>query len=607
MQTQTDRWEKVENTLAISFFIVSLLVMFYEVLARYVLKVSVFWYDEVVRFTMVYAMFFGSCALVKDDGHTSMKLLVNKLNPTAKAVARKYTQVICLIYTLFLVYCGGQLVWEAFSSGVVSESRLELPLWIAYAIIPLGGVMMCVRWVQKIIQDKLPAGWYKNPAVYIILVVLLAVLWLVFFTDYILVALFVALFFMLLLGTPVAFSLAASSAFVILSSDMVSFSTIASKQFYSMSKFSLLAIPFYTLVGCILCKSIIGVSILELLRSLLKRFTGGMGIAIMFVSMIFAAMSGSSSANAAALGLICIPMLASVGYPKRTGAGILGSGGTLAVIIPPSIILVLYGATAGASITDLFTAGLVPGIMLGLMICVYIYFIAKRGGFDVGNKSERIDWKEVWQKFKKSFFGLLMPIVVLGSIYTGIATPTEAAVVASIYALVICLFIYRDLKFSDLIGIFRETIKLSSMIYFIVMASGLLSYVITHEQLPLLAANFVTNANIGRIGFLVLLNILLLICGCFLGSAAIIVMVVPVIAPIASALGIDLVHLGILLTINMEIGFLTPPVGSNLFILTGVSKLPVEEVIKGTWPFIVILFVGLLIVTFVPWVSLCLL
>lgn len=594
----------IESLLAIILFSISLLLMVYEVASRYFFGFSLYWAEEIVRYLIIWSMFLGYSMIVKTDGHIAITYFIDKLSPQKRILVGQFTNLMSLIYSVFLLYTGWLLTNEAFIAQNISDSRLETPMWIPYLILPIGGLLLSIKWVTKMISSKLPSGWYKESFTYILALIGIGLAVFAFNSSSPLTIMLVGMAVLLLLGMPVAFTMGLMGMLVPMVFDLVGFSTLASKQFWSINTFSLLAIPFFILAGGIIAKTSIGTHLIELASALLKRFTGGMGIAVMLAAMVFAAMSGSSVANAAALGMISIPMLEKAGYPRKFSAGILGAGGTLAIIIPPSTILVLYGAVAGASISDLFIAGIVPGVLIGLVLCGYIYFRSAKDKYDGGDKDASISLGEVATKLRKAIWALLMPVIVLGAIYTGITTATEAAVIASVYAILVSMFIYRDVKLNDLKAIIKQSVELTAMIYGIVMTSALFGFIITMERLPQKLLEAVISANIGPWGFLILLNIIVFVLGFFLGPAAIVVMVVPIIVPIANTLGIDLVHLGILMTINMELAFITPPVGTNLYVLASIAKLPVGDVVKGTMPFIIILFIALFLITFIPGISL---
>ena len=596
-------WDMIENWVAMVFFAISILVMFIEVLARNFFYFSMFWAEEIVIFSMIWSMVFGGSLVARSKKHVAVKVFVNTLSKDNQQIIGAAQNIIALAFTIIVLYSGYNLVSDILGTGNVSESRLSIPMWIVYLIMPIGGVVLSGSWIFRLFTDALPKGWYKRKFTLGLVVGLVVVFLLMFNAPSPLIAMVIGLAAFLFIGVPVSHAMGMTGCLVVIFFNLAVNTTISQRLFYSMSKYPLLAIPFFIMAGVILSKSVMGVYLLEMISSMMKKSNAGMGIAVMVVSMIFAAMSGSSVANAAALGLLCIPMLVKHGYPKGFAAAILGTGGSLAVLIPPSINLVLFGAIAGTSITNLFKAGIVPGVILGIMLCVFIYIVARKNKWDQKDPNAVIIWGDVGKQFVKSIWALLMPVIILGSIYTGIATPTEAAAVAIVYSLIVCLLIYKDIKPREVVSMLKESVHMSASIYFIIMASGLFAFIIAKEQLPQAAMNYVVSSNMGPILFLVLLNVILLVCGCFLGSAAIIVMLVPIVAPIATQLGIDPVHLGIIFTINLEIGFLTPPVGTNLYVLTSITDLSFENVVKSVLPFVGVLIIGLIMMTYIPGIS----
>lgn len=324
----------------------------------------------------------------------------------------------------------------------------------------------------------------------------------------------------------------------------------------------------------------------------------------MFAALIFSAISGVSAALAATLGIIAIPWMMEKGYPKRFCMGLIGAGGTLDILIPPSAILILYGAVSGESISDLYIAGFLPGFILGVAMSIEVWLICKYKGYGRPGPEDPFSWKEVAVKTKKSFWALLMPFIIMGGIYSGIFTVTEASVVSVFYAVLVCFIVYRNIGIKELVLILRDSVVLTSVIYFIIMAATLFGFLVTMEQLSdrLLAA--LTAVEIKPWMFLAIINISVFIMGMFLTPGSIILIVLPIVYPILQQLKISGIHFGILMTINMELAFLTPPVGMHLFVMSAVCKEPVMEVVKGVFPFLILLLVGLFVITYFPSVSL---
>ncbi len=599
-----NKWTTVENIVASVFLAFGMLLMFYQVLSRYFLGFSVYWAEELVRYLIIWSNFIGASMIILKDEHISVSYFLDKFKDQHKILINQFTNILNLIYSAMLAYTGAILVFEAYMSKYVSDSRMETPMWIPYIILPLAGLLISGRWIQKIVTTKMPEGWHKDIFTYGLIVVGAVFTYYVFVSSNPLALMLIGMFLLMFMGMPIAFAMGLMGSIVLAVFDMISWSSIASKQFWSTNSFTMLAIPFFIFTGSIIAKTPMGESIIDLACYLLKKLRGGIGIAVMIASIIFASMSGSSVATAAALGMIAIPMLKKAGYPDDFSAGMMGAGGTLAVIVPPSSILVLYGAVSGASISNLFVAGTIPGIVLCGILCIYVYYRARKGKFGEADVHSEFSWKVAFQKFKKAFWALLVPLVIMGTIYAGLATPTEAAVVASVYAVIISFVVYKGITFKDIYQVTKKSVEMSAMIYAIIMSSALFGFIISMEQIPQRLIELIVSYNIGPFAFLMLLNLLIPIIGFFLGPAAIIVMIVPIVVPIANHLGISLIHLGILMALNMEMDFIMPPLGTNLYVLSGVAKIPVGKVIKGVAPFIIIMLLALVLVTLFPQISL---
>jgi C4-dicarboxylate transporter DctM subunit len=599
-----NKWTTVENVVASAFLAFGMLLMFYQVLSRYFLGFSVYWAEELVRYLIIWSNFIGASMIIMKDEHISVSYFLDKFKDQHKILINQFTNILNLIYSAMLAYTGAILVFEACMSKYVSDSRMETPMWIPYIILPLAGLLIGGRWIQKIVTTKMPEGWHKDIFTYGLIAVGAVLTYYIFVSSNPLALMLIGMFLLMFMGMPIAFAMGLMGSIVLAVFDMISWSSIASKQFWSTNSFTMLAIPFFIFTGSIIAKTPMGECIIDLACYLLKKLRGGIGIAIMIAAIIFASMSGSSVATAAALGMIAIPMLKKAGYPDDFSAGMMGAGGTLAVIVPPSSILVLYGAVSGASISDLFVAGTIPGVALCGILCIYVYYRARKGKFGEAEAHSEFSWKVAFQKFKKAFWALLVPLVIMGTIYAGLATPTEAAVVASVYAIIISFVVYRGITFQDIYQVTKKSVEMSAMIYAIIMSSALFGFIISMEQIPQRLIELIASYNIGPFAFLMLLNLLIPIIGFFLGPAAIIVMIVPIVVPIANYLGISLIHLGLLMALNMEMDFIMPPLGTNLYVLSGVAKIPVGKVIKGVAPFIVIMLLALILVTLFPQISL---
>lgn len=600
----------LEDNISALFLGSAVLLLFYEVLARYFFNTAVYVSTEWTPVLVTWSMLMGNAILIRERGHISITLFEDSLKKQEnKRWLNLYISVITFIFCIIFLNSSVHFVSGAYSSGVLSESLLHTPMWIIFSMMVISGVLMLVNAFVKMIQDGRDV--FSDPRAFktfmpLILAGITAVIGgFVFLSGSPLVIMAVMMCVLMLLGVPISFALGMATIIAILRFDMIATSSLASKMFYSINKYSLLAIPFFVVSGNIMAKSSIGKYLLEWASALLRSVQGGLAMAIVGAAIIFAAVSGASAA-AAALGVMGLPLMVEKGYPKPFGAGLIAAGGTLAIIIPPSSIMILYACTAEVSTTDMFKAGIVPGLLIAVVLVVYIYAYCKRKGYgkdDVG----KFSLKEVLHTSKKAIWALFMPVAILGAIYSGICTATEAAAVSVIYAAIVCLFIYKDVKIREFNAIFYDSVRTSAFILAITMTATLFGFLITMEKLPQMILEIVLSANINRMGLLIALNCVLFLLGFFMSPGAIILIVVPMILPVTTAMGISPIHLGIMLTVNLELALLTPPVGTNLYVLNKISKLPVPDVIKGLIPFIIIMFIALMFLTFVPGLSTCLL
>ena len=438
--------------------------------------------------------------------------------------------------------------------------------------------------------------------------------------------LFLLVIAMLMIGVPIAISLGLSSIFFLLTLSDTSLASIAQSFFQAMAgHYTLLAIPFFILASSFMSTGGVAKRIIRFSIAVVGHFPGGLAIAGVFACMLFAALSGSSPATVVAIGTIVIAGMRQVGYSKEFAAGVIANAGTLGILIPPSIVMVVYASATDVSVGRMFLAGVIPGLLAGIMLMVTIYIIAKMRNLP---KGDWLGWNEIFASAREAVWGLFLIVIILGGIYGGIFTPPEAAAVASVYAFFIAVFVYRDMgplaaregkprqnliqNPSALITAFfhkdtRDTLfeagKLTVTLMFIIANALILKHVLTDEQIPQQIASAMLSAGFGAIMFLVIVNIILLIGGQFMEPSGLIVIVAPLVFPIAIELGIDPIHLGIIMVVNMEIGMITPPVGLNLFVTSGVARMPMMSVVRAALPFLGVLFIFLILITYVPIIS----
>ncbi|HEX9910576.1 MAG TPA: TRAP transporter large permease subunit [Desulfatiglandales bacterium] len=376
------------------------------------------------------------------------------------------------------------------------------------------------------------------------------------------------------------------------------------QQLYQGAEFDLLqAVIFFILAGNIMTRGSLAARLIRVGQALVGGFYGGVAITAVLLCMFFAAISGSSPATVVAIGTIMIPAMVKSGYDPRFSIGLLTTAGSLGIMIPPSIPMIIWGVVMGVSITKQFTAGFLPGILIGLSLVTYSYVMARKRGWRV---SRKISGQEVIEALKQGAWGLFMPFLVLGGIYSGAFTATEAAAVAFVYALLVELFIHRSIRMKDMMPIFRESILTSAMLLFIIANASVLSYYFSVDQIPERVADFLVRYIDSRFMFLLLVNIALLIMGCFMDVVSAMLVLGPVFMPLLQRFEIDFIHFGIIMVLNIEIGFLTPPFGVNLFVSSGITGKDVLEVARSVAPFLVIMLGMLFLITYVPWISLVL-
>jgi C4-dicarboxylate transporter DctM subunit len=439
--------------------------------------------------------------------------------------------------------------------------------------------------------------------------------------------LFIVIITLLLLGVPIAVALGFSSVLFLLTLSDTSLAAVAQTLFQAMfGHYTLLAIPFFILASTFMSTGGVAKRIIRFSIACVGHFHGGLAIAGVFACMMFAALSGSSPATVVAIGGIVIAGMRQVGYTKEFAAGVICNAGTLGILIPPSIVMVVYASAVDVSIGRMFLAGVIPGLLAGFMLMLAIYVIARIRKMP---KGEWTGWREVFSAGSAAGWGLFLIVIILGGIYGGVFTPTEAAAVAAVYAFLISNFIYRDMgplaaKNEDekplsllskpyaLVTVFWhpdtrkalfEAGKLTITLMFIIANALILKHVLTDEQIPQQITSAMLAAGLGPIMFLVVVNVILLIGGQFMEPSGLLVIVAPLVFPIAMELGIDPIHLGIIMVVNMEIGMITPPVGLNLFVTSGVAGMPMMAVVRAALPFLAILFVFLIMVTYIPWLS----
>ena len=380
--------------------------------------------------------------------------------------------------------------------------------------------------------------------------------------------------------------------------------------FGGLDSFPLLAVPMFVLSGIIMAKGGISRKIFDIFAYFFGRFTAGMPCAVIVTCLFYGAISGSAPATVAAVGSMTIPILIGLGYDKTFSTSVVAVAGGLGVIIPPSIPFIMYGMASGASVSDLFLAGIIPGLVIAALLMAYAVFYCKTNGEDkerIQDEIGKLHEKGFFTVFKESFWAILSPVIVLGCIYSGITSPTEAAVISVYYALIVSLFIYKEIKIKDLWGILVEAIKTFTPILFILAASTAFSRILTLMQVPQTVSSFILGNFSSKVLILLVINLFLLIVGMVMDTTPAILILTPILLPIAQGIGMDPIQFGVIMVVNLAIGFVTPPIGVNLFVASALTDVPVMAIAKKAMPMIGLFLIALLLFTFVPAFSLALL
>ncbi|WP_458412141.1 TRAP transporter large permease [Schinkia sp. CFF1] len=414
-------------------------------------------------------------------------------------------------------------------------------------------------------------------------------------------AVFSLLFLFLFLGLPIAISLGFASFAVIYFFTTDPLPDLAGKIFSGINNFPLMAIPFFILAGNIFTTGGVAKRLIDLANAFIGHLPGGLSIASIMACALFAAISGSSPATVVAIGSIMIPAMTKFGYPKKYGVGSIATAGSLGILIPPSVPMIVYCVTVEQSVGRMFLAGIIPGILLAFLLAFVSFYVAKKNNYPLSPKATA---SEKMKAIRHSIWSLALPIIVIGGIYSGLFTPTESAAVACFIGLFVGLFIHKDLKLKDLPGVLIESTKTTAMLFFIISMAMVFAHILTLERIPHELVGTIKEMNMGPIAFLLLVNLILFIAGQFMEPTAMITILAPILFPVAMALGIDPIHLGIIMIVNMEIGMITPPVGLNLFVASGISRMSLIDVTKATGPWLLATLIALAIVTFIPQVSL---
>ena len=405
---------------------------------------------------------------------------------------------------------------------------------------------------------------------------------------------------LMMTGMPISIALGLTVLTFMFTMTTLPMEQVAQKLFTGIENFEIMAIPFFILAGNFLTHGGVARRMINFATSLVGHWHGGLGLSAVVACALFASVCGSSVATVVAIGAVILPEMEKQGFPKRFGAGVIATSGALGILMLPSIIKVIFAVSTNTSIGALFVAGLIPGLILTVMLCLTTWYIARKNNYP---RLPRATWGQRFKAFRESVWGLFLVVVVIGGIYSGLFTATEAAAMSAVYAFFVSVFVYKDLKFKQIPKVLLESANMSAMLLYIVTNAVLFSFLMTYQNIPQLMADWLVHMGFGPIAFLIAVNVILLIAGNVMEPSSIVLIMAPILFPMAQRLGINPIHLGILVVANMEIGLCHPPVGLNLYVTSGITKMGITELTVAVWPWLLTMLVFLVIVTYTPILS----
>jgi C4-dicarboxylate transporter DctM subunit len=412
---------------------------------------------------------------------------------------------------------------------------------------------------------------------------------------------FALLLLLMLTGMPISIALGLTVLSFLFFFTNIPTEAVAMKLFTGIEKFEIMAIPFFILAGNFLTHGGVAKRMINFATSMVGHLYGGLALSGVIACALFAAVSGSSPATVVAIGSILLPAMVKAGFPKRFGAGVITTSGSLGILIPPSIPMVIYCVATNSSVGGMFMGGVVPGLMLATLLGLVSWWIARKNDYP---RMPKATWTQRGKAFRESVWGLLLIVIVLGGIYSGLFTPTEAAAMSAVYAFIVAVFVYRDITFKKIPKVLLDSASMSAMLLYIITNAVLFSFLMTHEQIPQIMADWILGHNLGVVAFLLVTNVLLLLAGNVMEPSSIILILAPILFPVAMKLGIDPIHFGVLITVNMEVGMCHPPVGLNLYVASGITKMGISELSVAVLPWLFAMIGFMLLITYVPIISL---
>lgn len=590
----------VTGLLSITFFI-SWQVIYRYIITQFIERAgAAVWTEELSRYIFIWISYLAVSTAIRRRSSIRVDILYDKLSPQWQRISWIVVESLFFCLTAVIAWFGwGQI--ERLLQYPQYTTAVRIPYLIPYLILPFGFGLMCLRLVESLYKQVKLCGLRDSLLGFAGVGIIIAP---VFMFDYIepLHALFGYFVVLCLIGVPIAISLGLSTLATIISAETLPIQYMSQVAFTSIDSFPIMAIPFFIAAGVFMGAGGLSQRLLSLADEIVGGLYGGMGLTAIVTCMFFGAISGSGPATVAAIGALTIPAMIERGYDKYFSAALVAAAGCVGVMIPPSNPFVVYGVSAQVSIGDLFMSGIVPGLMTGFVLMLYCYLYSRKRGWrgEIRERTVATLGKATWN----AKWALMVPVIVLGGIYGGIMTPTEAAAIAALYGLIVGVFVYREINFKGLVDSCIESCETSSIIIVLMAMATLFGNIMTIEDVPGTIARAILSLTENKIVVLLLINVLLLIVGTFMEALAAIVILTPILLPVVTGVGVSPLHFGVIMVVNLAIGFITPPVGVNLFVASGVAKAKLENIAGSALPMIGLMLIVLLICTYFPEVPL---
>ncbi|BAE86533.1 hypothetical protein DSY4744 [Desulfitobacterium hafniense Y51] len=597
--------QRFEEVAIVAGFLFFTILITLQVINRYVLtfadiaNINV-WSEELARYVFIWVSYIGAALVIKKRANINVDAVTRILPVSFSKVLNLVSSLLTFVLFYILIKGGIATITMQVTNHQVTPA-MGIPMYIPYLAVPLGISLMFFRTLQNIIADIKEMSFQSIVLGIAITIILFLPILLV---DNINATLLLFAYFILLIimGVPIAFSLGIATLVTTINSQAIPLDYFSQAAFNGIDSFPIMAIPFFVAAGVIMGSGGLLRRLLNLGNELVGFFPGGLALVTVITCMFFAAISGSGPATVAAVGTMMIPEMKRQGYSVAFSAAIVAAAGSIGVIIPPSNPFVIYGVVGQESVGKLFIAGIIPGVLIGIILMILAYSTSKKNGWK-GNK-DRIDIIAVLRAAWDAKLALVVPVIILGGIYGGYMTPTEAAAISVTYGLIIGLFVYRDLKFKDMYNCLVESGSTTAVIIILMAMATIFGRFITIERVAETVAAFVLGISTNKVIVLLLINIFLLFVGMVMEALAAIIILTPILLPMVSQLGVDPIQFGVIMVVNLAIGFITPPVGVNLFVASGISKVRIEEITRPAIPLILGMIVILLLVTYIPEISL---